>query len=261
MALQTLRLNSTGPEVEAWENFLAGQGFYWVEVDGKFNQDTHDATIDWQKEHGLTADGAVGAKSFAEALKLGFPGVEDTTSDEAGPNWPSKPSFGPLSYQDRAGVFGTFSYQPAGTAGNPEAIKITDNWPKDNITVVEIPQLVGVKGAGNGHVSFHKKGAKQLQDLWKAWEEAGLLPLVLSWEGAWAARYVRGSRTYLSNHSFGSAFDINYKWNPLGAIPALIGKQGSVRKLIQLAHEFGFYWGGHFKRLDGMHFEIAKIIP
>jgi len=260
MALQTLKLGSTGADVVAWENFLAGQGFYWVEVDGTFDADTNQATIDFQKEHGLTADGTVGPKTYAEALKLGFPGVVDTSTEENGPNYPPPPSFPSLSYQERANVFGTFTFQPAGSALNPEAIRITDNWPGNNIVSVDIPQLAGIKGAPS-HVSFHKKGAKQLQDLFKAWEEAGLLALILTWDGAWAPRFVRGSRTYLSNHAFGSAFDINARWNPLGVVPALVGKQGSVRKLVELAYEFGFYWGGYFGRKDGMHFEVAKVIP
>lgn len=73
-------------------------------------------------------------------------------------------------------------------------------------------------------------------------------------------RFVRGSRTTLSNHSWGTAFDINYAWNCLGALPALRGEKGSVRELVPIAHRHGFYWGGHFSRRDGMHFEVARVL-
>lgn len=40
---------------------------------------------------------------------------------------------------------------------------------------------------------------------------------------------------------------------------AEITPPGCVFELVPLAHQFGFYWGGHFKtRRDGMHFEVAK---
>jgi hypothetical protein len=46
----------------------------------------------------------------------------------------------------------------------------------------------------------------------------------------------------------------------LGAIPAPVGHEGSVRELVPIAHRFGFYWGGYFKqRPDGMHFEVAIV--
>jgi hypothetical protein len=64
----------------------------------------------------------------------------------------------------------------------------------------------------------------------------------------------------LSNHAFGSAFDINAGQNGLGRIPAAVGAYGSVRELVPIAHRFGFYWGGHFSRADGMHFEVAKLL-
>ena len=35
--------------------------------------------------------------------------------------------------------------------------------------------------------------------------------------------------------------------------------KGSVRQLVPIANELGFYWGGHFNRRDGMHFEMARI--
>jgi hypothetical protein len=39
-----------------------------------------------------------------------------------------------------------------------------------------------------------------------------------------------------------------------------MGQKGCVRELVPIANEFGFYWGGHFSRMDGMHFEIAKLL-
>jgi D-alanyl-D-alanine carboxypeptidase len=29
-----------------------------------------------------------------------------------------------------------------------------------------------------------------------------------------------------------------------------------VRELVEIAYQHGFYWGGHFSPLDGMHFEV-----
>ncbi len=29
--------------------------------------------------------------------------------------------------------------------------------------------------------------------------------------------------------------------------------------LMPIAHKHGFFWGGHFSRQDGMHFEIARL--
>lgn len=266
--MQTLKSGSTGTVVESWQNFLVGRGNYWIDVDGVFGHDTIEATKDFQKEVGLNSDGEVGQITLKAAVAAGFPDpdapVVETVEgiDVLGPNWPPKPDFGPLSFMDRAKLFGTFSYVAAPVGDNPEAIKITDGWDKRNIVMVDIPQLQGKKGCPKGKVEFHAKGAKQLQGLWAAWEAAGLLPLILTFDGGWVARFVRGSTKYLSNHSYGTAFDVNAKWNALGAVPALVSKEGSVRKLVEIANQHGFYWLGHAgKRPDGMHFEIAKLIP
>lgn len=259
--MRTLRLGDKGEDVRRWETFMVGQGYYWTEVDGVFDDDLRQSTIDFQTKHELKADGTVGPMTYAEALKLGFPGVEDNSEEESGPNWPPKPDFKPLGAAEREQIFGKFAFKPAGNPSNPEAILITDGWGAKNIVQVPIPQLQGVSGVtGSGIVPFHAKAAPQLVALWAAWEEAGLLPLVLSWAGSWAPRFVRGSRSYLSNHSWGTAFDINAGWNGLGATPALVGKPGSVRKLVSLANEHGFYWGGWYERKDGMHFEVARIL-
>jgi len=260
--METLKQGSSGDEVEAWQNFLVGREAYWLAVDGQFTFDTFQATKDFQKEIGLDQDGEVGPGTLTAAIKEGFPDPSAATDNTVifGSNWPSPPEFPSLSYLERAKIFGTFAFKSAGVPYNPEAIIITDGWDKKNIATVNIPQLKGIKGCLSGNVSFHKLAAKQLQNLFQALEDEGLLPLIKTFDGSWAPRYVRGSRVNLSNHSFGSAFDLNYRWNMLGQVPALVDHEGSIRKLVPIANEHGFYSGMHFKRLDGMHFEIARII-
>lgn len=257
--LKLIKINSTGPLVKAWQFFLTGQGFYHDEVDGKFGPNTKQASIDFQRRYNLQPDGVVGNKTFGVAMQLGFEGVEDNRKDISGANFPPKPSFNPLvNNAARQKLFGTFTYEHAPVAGNFEHIRVTNNWVSENITVVTVTQLKQITGGEK--MQFHKKAASQLAKLWKDWQDAGLLHLVLSFDGSYVARFVRGSTSVLSNHAFGTAFDINVAWNRLGAVPALVGQKGSVRELVGIANENGFYWGGHFTRMDGMHFEVAKII-
>jgi len=99
-----------------------------------------------------------------------------------------------------------------------------------------------------------------LKALFADWQEAGLLPLILTFDGAYEARLQRGSRSALSSHSFGSAFDLNAPWNPLSKPCAKVQEKGSVKRLVPLANAHGFFWGGHFaSRPDGMHFELARL--
>ena len=185
----------------------------------------------------------------------------DSTNDIDGPDWPKRPSVGSLSPADREKLFGKFSYIATPTMNNPEAITVTGSW-LSNIDQVKIPQLIGIPGAPqSGTVPFHAAASSQFVKLFCEWEKAGLLYLIMTWGGSWVPRFVRGSRTTLSNHAWGTAFDINVQWNQLGVQPALRGETGSVRELVEIAYDNGFYWGGWFaRRPDGMHFEVYKII-
>lgn len=261
--MQVLRRGLKGGQVQLWQNFLVGSGIADVVVDGDFGPGTEAATKKFQLKKGLATDGVVGRSTLAAAIADGFGSFPDAAQSEDSPNWPPRPNFQPLvSTLERERVFGKFAYVSAPAAGNPEAIKITDGWAKANIIPVKIPQLAGVSGApANCVVHFHALIVPQLTTMWARWEQAGLLPLVKNWGGSFVPRFVRGSRTHLSNHAFGTAFDINVQWNALGAEPALADKTGSVRRLVPIANECGFYWGGHFGgRPDGMHFEAAHIV-
>ena len=259
-SLKLVKINSTGPDVGKWQYFLRGRGFYLGEVNEKFDEETLRATIEFQKRYNLHPDGVVGNKSYGMAMQLGFEGISEDGVEKTSMNWPPKPNFSPLvSNEQRKKVFGTFTFVSEPLPGNPENIRITGTWEAKNIEMVHIPQLVRIKG--NDKVHFHKLAAAQLIKLWNDWEVAGLLHLVLTWDGSFVPRYIRGSRSILSNHAFGSAFDINAAWNGLGVVPPLVGQKASVRELVEIANANGFNWGGHYEnRKDGMHFEIAKIL-
>jgi hypothetical protein len=72
----------------------------------------------------------------------------------------------------------------------------------------------------------------------------------------YAFRMVRGSTDNLSNHSSGTAIDLNATQHPLG-------KSGTfplekVPMIQALAKKYGLKWGGDFRgRPDEMHFEIT----
>lgn len=261
--MRTLYLGLSGDDVRAWQHFLIGQLDDDMVDTGVFDQLTKQSTITFQRLHSLGSDGIVGHKTLGAAMALGFDPLSDDHSGEDGPNWPSRPPGGSLQPDDRAHVFGTFAYKEAGTAVNPEAIIITDGWVLKNIVSIEVPQLSGITRAPpDRRVLCHQLIASQLQRTWLAWEAAGLLGLVQVWNGSWAPRFIRGSRTVLSNHTWGTAFDINASWNALGTCPPLKGQRGSVRELVDIAYQNGFYWGGWFQtRQDGMHFESYKVMP
>jgi hypothetical protein len=256
--MNVLRIGDRGDDVRKWQFFLIGQGYDPGIADGIFGERTKAATIAFQREYNLQPDGIVGNKTAGMAMTLGFGVLVDDRSGIGSAHWPPRPPFRPLlTHADRARVFGYFNYLPHPIPGNPENIRITDGWDRRHIIPVQVPQLVPVKGSATVH--FHRFAADQLVQLWRDWEQAGLLHLVHTWEGSFVPRFIRGSRTVLSNHAFGTAFDINYAWNRLGTQPALVGQKGSVRQLVQIAHQNGFYWGGHFTRQDGMHFEVAWV--
>jgi D-alanyl-D-alanine carboxypeptidase len=159
-------------------------------------------------------------------------------------------------------LFGSFAYVANPKILNGRGITITDGWDSRNIQKTMIPQLkdVPIYGSkGSGNLNCHKLVAKQMIKLFQAWEDEGLSHLILSFSGGFTPRFIGGTTT-LSNHAFGAAFDINEAWNGQPATPAATGKKGSLRELVPIANDLGFYWGGHYKgKPDGMHFEVVVL--
>ncbi len=72
----------------------------------------------------------------------------------------------------------------------------------------------------------------------------------------YAFRMTRGSDKVLSNHSSGTAIDLNAIKHPLGKSNTFNKHQRNTINL--LITKYGLTWGGNYKRRkDDMHFEIA----
>lgn len=68
-------------------------------------------------------------------------------------------------------------------------------------------------------------------------------------------RMVRGEATKLSNHSSGTAIDLNATQHALGKVGTF--EAGKVPMIRALAKKYGLTWGGDYKtRADEMHFEV-----
>ena len=72
----------------------------------------------------------------------------------------------------------------------------------------------------------------------------------------YAFRMTRGSDKVLSNHSSGTAIDLNAIKHPLGKSNTF--NQAQRNTITLLITKYGLAWGGNYKRRkDDMHFEIA----
>jgi len=261
MNFTVIKKGSNSNLVGDWQAFLRGEKLYLGAIDNDFGNATDVATKKFQKKHGLLDDGIVGNNTYRKAISLGFFQNQVVTSVTSNTNVPPKPKFSPIiGNSNREKLFGKIEFTPKPTKTNPEGIIITNDFESKNIIRVNLPALSKATNGKFTAMRWHKECEYQLVKMFERFEKEKLHTHILSYAGAFFPRFIRGSRTQLSNHSWGTAFDINVAQNGLNKVPAMIGQKGSVRELVPIANEHGFYWGGHFTRMDGMHFEIARII-
>ena len=124
-----------------------------------------------------------------------------------------------------------------------------------------IPQLAEVKFLGSdqpfsGTIRLHRAVLPSAVAAFAEIEAAGLKDRILSFDGAYVLRTVRGSSSKLSAHGLGTAFDLNCQWNSIRKPAAEIGQQGSLKELVPIFEKHGFRWGGTLPRPDPCHFEF-----
>lgn len=159
--------------------------------------------------------------------------------------WPRKAK-APTRYitnAERDHIFGPLTYVPAPRDGDPEAIRITNDFPRK--VVRRVMPIIGA-------VDIHEKVAEPLYRALKAIERAGLASKIESFEGTYVPRFVRGSTTNLSSHSYATSIDVNARKNPRGGQPT-----ADQRLIAPYFEREGFYWGNNFSYPDPHHFEYV----
>lgn len=139
-------------------------------------------------------------------------------------------------------------------------------------------RLTTVRCAVIGPVSFHRRVAEAMQQVWESIAAAGLGALVdmEDWResgGTFCDRRIRGTTDQWSPHSWGVAVDLNT--NHVGTMatgaewiassgsnfrcsPSLIAP--SLAKLAPYFHAWGFTWGGEWASYkDPMHYEATDL--
>ena len=282
-------------EVQRWQYFLLKQGFPIVgSIDAEFGQNTETGTKLFQTRSGIPVTGKLDARTLDVAQTIGYTVKPNNYySERSSAGFPARPSASTLASPDNAtrnANFKCFKFKllPRDQRPDKEGIVITascdgsdPDWIAANVINIDIPQLKFARGYVSSRFRTHAKAAPQFAALFAKWEAADLLHLIMSFEGCFVPRYKRGltrpplpnaghgikkstdaDAGRLSNHAFGSAFDINFTDNQLGHQPAICGQRGSTRELVEAANSLGIYWGGHFSTAaskDGMHFEISKL--
>ncbi|MET3604915.1 hypothetical protein ABIC99_002739 [Sphaerotilus sulfidivorans] len=76
--------------------------------------------------------------------------------------------------------------------------------------------------------------------------------------GMLCCRYVRGSTTAISNHSWGTAIDVKINGELDDYRDGLV--QYGLTLIAPIFNRHGWYWGVTFSREDGMHFEASRSL-
>jgi len=234
-----LHYRDEGTDVRRPQEFLIANHSAGISPDGLFGPNTRAALIQFQAKLGLEQTAFVDANTFEALASKGMVLLtRPIDGAEFGSEWPNRLGEPPQpAFVLTSSLFGEFAFRHTPTASNPEKIEILDGWVEENIVDLHAPQMDKCLFAVDRHyakrevgtIRCHRLAAAAFQELFSRWEEAGLLDRILTCAGVFNARLKRGASNArpvnLSNHSWGTAIDLNAWENPLGHTP--VGEGGA----------------------------------
>lgn len=158
-------------------------------------------------------------------------------------------------------IAGDVKFQVVTSKSQNSNIVLCGSFERDNLQVVTIPFLSAVPGAPlSGRIRLHIKAAPSFIAAMSELHESEHWPELLSYDGTFCPRLIRGSYDVLSNHALGLAVDFNAAWNGFGQPPAAPGEKGSMHNIAKIFKAYGWSWGGDWKHADGMHLEFSRSV-
>lgn len=242
----SLSWGSQGSAVIQLQQDLTGLGFDTYGVDGKFGANTYNAVINFQKSQGIEAIGIVGPKTKAALLSVRTNGT--TVSRSGYTDIRKYPKISKIN-----GSFGQFHYREL-SGGR---IEIDPVWIAENIVTIKLPGLnknVQVhKAAANNFIkafTYIKNGTAVING-----KTVPLLSLIKTMDGTFVTRHVYwNSANGLSNHSWGTAIDINADNHLRYVSPVTEPNDPNVILWEKAFKPAGFSWGNSYN--DSMHYEL-----
>ncbi|PTT91571.1 peptidoglycan-binding protein [Pelomonas sp. HMWF004] len=239
-------------DVKVVQALLNQRGFDCGQVDGRCGRRTVQAIISFQSDFTRTPDGRVdpGGKTLARL-------------NNEGATMPPKPELNasltrlvpaPLKSAINGGlkaVSNDFMTQALGAPRDSYAVDcqpLTNVRLKRNITSASVGpfRVTGLAPAVKSLNEVMSEIQRMRPEVYKALGTAGML----------CCRYVRGSTSSISNHSWGTAVDLT--------LNGVLDRRGDgkvqygLTLIAPIFNRFGWYWGATFKTEDAMHFEAGQ---
>ncbi len=184
-----------------------------------------------------------------------------TASGPADPPKPANASYRTLNTDPKHGREFEYQWQAGGCFNQSctqRHITIISpaNWAAQHVRIVTIPELPILRG-----LKLHVAVQPQFLGWFKAIVAKGLKSKITSYDGSFVPRTLTNKPSVRSNHAFGSAIDLNAKYNGYGQPQAPRGSTGSVAEIADFCADFGLYWGGWYSgNKDAMHFEAVRVL-
>jgi len=256
------------PDVEIVQRLLTEQGASPGPVDGLCGPRTVRAILSFQSgflshpdgrvdPNGLTLRHLNGAGSSGSPHSPQTPATPHVTPVPASPNQTltatvPRPARDTIN-QGLTAVSPAFMVQQL---GQPREAYSADCQPMTNTA---LRRHVVTQSVGRFRVTGLRPAVDNLQTaLVQVQREQPALYTALGTAGMLCCRFVRGSTTAISNHSWGTAIDftLNGVLDRRGDNKVQIG----LTLLASIMNQYGWYWGAAFRTEDAMHFEASRSL-
>lgn len=242
-------------DVIAVQNLLLARGYRIGRADGICGDNTKAAIVTFQSGFLRRPDGRVdpGGRTWRMLNARGEGPHQPTPPDT--PSL-SRPVPKPLPASMNPGLVAANNRYMQNKLGQPrdqfgvDCQPLTNEQLRRNIVVDSVGpfRVQGLRPAVASLRAVMEEIARSQPEVYRVLGTAGML----------CCRYVRGSTTSISNHSWGTAVDLK--------INGVLDRRGDnnvqygLTLIAPIFNRFGWYWGAAFRTEDAMHFEGSRTL-